>query len=67
MGLMQAVIFNMNNECINLFKENEKNDRCTERNSCNCVKKPEKKKFRTSTEFEPLTSRYQHDALPTEL
>ena len=43
MELMQAVIFNMNNECINLFKENEKNDRCTERNSCNCVKKPEKK------------------------
>ena len=62
-----AVIFNMNNECINLFKENEKNDRCIERNSCNCVKKPEKKKFRTSTGFEPVTSRYRCDALPTEL
>ena len=26
---------------------------------CNCVKKPEKKKFRTSTRFEPVTSRYR--------
>ena len=33
---------------------------------CNCVKKPEKK-FRTSTGFEPVTSRYRCDALPTEL
>ena len=33
-----------------------------ERNLCNCVKKPEKK-FRTSTGFEPVTSRYQCDAV----
>ena len=31
------------------------------RNLCNCVKKPEK--FRTSTGFEPVTSRYWSDAL----
>ena len=31
--------------------------RSYERNFCNCVKKPEK--FRTSTGFEPVTSRYQ--------
>ena len=38
------------------------------RNLSNCVKKPEKKKkFRTSTGFEPVTSRYRCDALPTEL
>ena len=43
-----------------------RNDRRSERNLCNCVKKPEKK-FRTSTGFEPVTSRYQCDALPTEL
>ena len=34
-------------------------------NFCNCVKKPEK--FRTSTGFEPVTSRYRCEALPTEL
>ena len=33
-----------------------RNDRRGERNLCNCVKKP-KKKIRTSTGFEPLTSR----------
>ena len=43
-----------------------RNDRRSERNLCNCVKKPEKK-FRTSTGFEPVTSWYQCDALPTEL
>ena len=32
-----------------------RNDRCSERNLCNCVKKPEKK-IRTSTAFEPVTS-----------
>ena len=32
-----------------------------ERNLCNCVKKPEN--FRTSTGFEPMTSRYRCDAL----
>ena len=32
-----------------------------ERNFCNCVEKPEK--LRTSTGFEPVTSRYQCDAL----
>ena len=32
-----------------------------ERNFCNCVEKPEK--FRTSTGFEPVTSRYRCDAL----
>ena len=35
--------------------------RSYERNICNCVKKPEK--FRTSTGFEPVTSRYRCDAL----
>ena len=35
--------------------------RSYERNLCNCVKKPEKK-FRTSTGFEPVTSRYRCDA-----
>ena len=38
---------------INRENENE-NDRRSAHNSCNCVKKPEKK-FRTSTGFEPLT------------
>ena len=32
-----------------------------ESNFCNCVEKPEK--FRTSTGFEPVTSRYRYDAL----
>ena len=41
--------------------------RSYDRNFCNCVKKPEKKKFRTSTGLEPVTSRYRCDALPTEL
>ena len=35
--------------------------RSYERNFCNCVKKPED--FRTSTGFEPVTSRYRCDAL----
>ena len=35
--------------------------RSYERNSCNCVKKPEQ--FRTSTGFESVTSRYRCDAL----
>ena len=35
--------------------------RSCERNFCNCAKKSEK--FRTSTGFEPVTSRYQCDAL----
>ena len=43
-----------------------RNDRGSERNLCNCVKKPEKK-IRTSTGFEPVTLRYRCDALPTEL
>ena len=43
-----------------------RNHRRSERNLCNCVKKPEKK-FRTSTGFEPVTSRYWCSALPTEL
>ena len=34
-----------------------RNDRRSERNLYNCVKKPEKK-FRTSTGFEPVTSRF---------
>ena len=34
-----------------------RNDRRSEHNLCNCLKKPEKKKFRTSMGFEPLTSR----------
>ena len=33
-----------------------RNDRRSERNLCNCVKKPGKKKFRPSTGFEPETS-----------
>ena len=33
-----------------------RNDRHSERNLCNCVKKPEKK-FRTSTGFEPVILR----------
>ena len=37
--------------------ENEENNRRSERSLCNCVKKPEKK-FRTSTGFEPVTSRF---------
>ena len=36
-----------------------------ERNFCNCVWKTEK--FRTSTGFEPVTSRYRCDALKIEL
>ena len=40
--------------------------RSYDRNFCNCVKKPEKN-FRTSTGFEPVTSRYRCDALPNEL
>ena len=43
-----------------------RNDRRSECNLSNCVKKPEKK-FRTSTGFEPVTSRYRCHALPTEL
>ena len=43
-----------------------RNDRRSERNLCNCGKKPAKKS-RTSTGFEPVTSRYQCDVLPTEL
>ena len=43
-----------------------RNDCRSEHNLCNCVKKPEKK-FRTSMGFEPVTSRYRCDALPTEL
>ena len=35
--------------------------RSYERNFCNCVEKPEK--FRTSTGFEPVTSRFRCDAL----
>ena len=35
--------------------------RSCERNFCNCVEKPEN--FRTSTGFEPVTSRYRCDAL----
>ena len=35
--------------------------RSYERNFCNCVKKPEK--FRTSTGFEPVTSRYRCDTV----
>ena len=35
--------------------------RSYERNFCNCVKKPQQ--FRTSTGFEPVTSRYRCDAL----
>ena len=35
--------------------------RSCERNICNCLEKPEK--FRTSTGFEPVTSRYRCDAL----
>ena len=42
-----------------------RNDRRSERNLCNCVKKPEK--IQDSTGFEPVTSRYRWDALPTEL
>ena len=37
------------------------NPRSYERNFCNCVEKPEK--FRTSSGFEPVTSRYRCDAL----
>ena len=43
-----------------------RNDRRSERNLCNCIKKPPKK-FRTSMGFEPVTSRLQCDALPTKL
>ena len=53
--------------CRNEMKMKKINDRCSERNLCNCIKKPEKKKFQTSTGFEPVTSRYRCDALPTEL
>ena len=34
------------------------NDHCSEHNLCNCIKKPEKKKFTTSTGFESVTSRF---------
>ena len=44
-----------------------RNDRRSECNLCNCVKKPGNKKFWNSMEFEPITSRYWCDALPTEL
>ena len=45
-----------------------KNDpRSYDRNFYNCVKKPEKKKSRTSTGLEPMTSQYRCDALLTEL
>ena len=37
-----------------------RNDRRSERNLCNCVKKPEK----NSMGFEPVISRYRWDALP---
>ena len=55
----------------NLFKDFQSDliqgsSRRSERNLCNCVKKPDKK-FRTSTGFEPVTSRYRCDTLPTEL
>ena len=43
-----------------------RNDRRSERNLCNCVKKPEKK-ISTSTGFEPVTSRYRSNALPIEV
>ena len=43
-----------------------RNDHRSERNLCNCVRKPEKK-CRTSTGFESVTSRYRCDAPPTEL
>ena len=47
--------------CISLEIKN--NTRSCELNLCNCVKKPEKKKkFLTSTGFEPVTSRLSYEA-----
>ena len=43
-----------------------RNDRRSERNLCK-LRKEALKKFRTSTGFEPVTSRYRCDTLPTEL
>ena len=47
-----------------LWKWNQiKDDPCScERNLCNCVRS-QKKKFRTSKEFEPVTSRYQYSKI----
>ena len=52
---------------MNYGNENEEMIVAVNGNLCNCVKKPEKKKMRTSTGFKPVTSRYRCDALPTEL
>ena len=60
------MIYKINHIIWTEMKWKWRNDRRSERNLCNCVKKPEKK-FRTSMGFEPVTSRYQCDALPTEL
>ena len=58
------MIYEINHIWTTGIKWKWRNDRSSERNLCNCVKKPEKKNFRTSTEFEPV---YRCDALPTQL
>ena len=60
------MIYEINHIWTAEMKRKWRNDRRSERNLCNCIKKPEKK-FRTSTGFEPVTSRYRCDALPAEL
>ena len=61
-----AVIFSMNNECINFLKKMKKwSSQWTQ--FMQLCKEAWKKKFRTLTGFEPVTSRYRCDALPTEL
>ena len=58
--------FAIGQEKLTIITKRQKNDRRSEHNLCNCVKKSEKD-FRTSTVFEPVTSRYRCDALPTKL
>ena len=51
------MIYEINHIRTTEMKWKWRNDRSSERNLCNCVRKPEKK-FRTSTGFEPVTSRF---------
>ena len=51
------MIYEINHIWTAEMKREWRNDRSSESNLCNCVKKPENKKFRTSTGFEPVTFR----------
>ena len=57
---MMVVIQNVNGR-ESCHIESPFNNNNNELNFCNCVEKPEK--FRTSTGFEPVISRYRCDAL----